>query len=107
MINAVRHTIVRTSRSLITPGLEQRRHLGQPITQRHPAMGLGQRQPLADALTAAAISAATAASGSTHQQSRVLGIVEAGAPAEQLGHRRQLARTRRVLRPRPATHGVH
>ncbi len=31
------------------PGLEQRRHLGQPVAQRDPAVGLVQRHALADA----------------------------------------------------------
>ena len=104
MISAVRQTMVRTSRSLMSPASNSAPTLGNRSA--NPAMRLRQRQPRSDVLGRRQLGG--------HRSARVdppvvavLGVIEPGAPAEQLGHRGLLARTRRRLHPRPPSTGIH
>ena len=82
------------------PGLKQGGHLGQPVAQRHPAMGLVQRQPAADVLGCGQLGGHRGL-GIDPPQFALVGV-QAGASGEQFGHHRLLARAGGVLRPHPA-----
>jgi hypothetical protein len=68
-------------------------------------MGLGQRHPRTDVLGGTQLRANRRFR--IHPPQPTLTGGQPGAPGEQLGHHRRLARTRSVLGPGPADGGIH